>query len=66
MNELSSARWSRFADALTRLAGELPRKLDEINTEKMTRTEIELQRNRLLQEQNALLKQLVAEIAGRK
>lgn len=66
MNELNSVRWTRFADVLTRLAGELPKKLDEIHNEKKARTEIEMQRNRLLQEQNALLKQLVTEIAGLK
>ena len=66
MNELSSVRWTRFADALTRLAAELPKKLEEINNEKKARTEIELERNRLLQEQNALLKQLVTEIADLK
>ena len=51
MNELSSVRWTRFADVLTRFASEFPKNLEEIQAEHKVRTEIEQQRNRLLQEQ---------------
>ena len=64
MNELSSVRWTRFADVLTRFANEFPKTLEEIQAEHKVRTEIEQQRNRLLQEQNALLKQLITEVSG--
>lgn len=50
MNELSSVRWTRFADVLTRFASEFPKTLEEIQAEHKARTEIEQQRNRLLQE----------------
>ncbi len=64
MNELSSVRWTRFADVLTRFASEFPKTLEEIQAEHKARTEIEQQRNRLLQEQNALLRQLITEVSG--
>ena len=64
MNELSSVRWTRFADVLTRFASEFPKTLEGIQAEHKVRTEIEQQRNRLLQEQNALLKQLITEVSG--
>ena len=64
MNELSSVRWTRFADVLTRFASEFPKTLEEIKAEHKARTEIEQQRNRLLQEQNAFLRQLITEVSG--
>ena len=39
MNELSSVRWTRFADVLTRFASEFPKSLEEIQAEHKARTE---------------------------
>ena len=38
MNELSSVRWTRFADVLTRFASEFPKTLEEIQAEHKART----------------------------